>query len=127
MSVIVRFTIDGTDVDFEDGEVFDTTVENTKDFSIQENQNHNPIAFIDGDSYQIISMTFSEFKNDTIDRINQLVDAKESMICYYQYSNDPTDSITVIYYPEGRVKKQTRESGYDSYSREHVLRFLQIS
>jgi len=123
--------VGGSDVDFYDGEVLDTEDENEADFSLQLNQNHAPVVFEDGDHYEVLKMKFKEVSQEstsTISRINQLVDTKDTMTCYYRYGESGTDvSLNLVYYPEGRIKRYLKSAGFDQWGTTHVLTFLEVS
>ena len=126
MNVAVKFTIDGSDVDFYEQEILWTPCKHDQDYELQKSQTNFPLLFLKGEAWETVTLSIREIYSTTKAKIDQLIDAKSEMKLYYNYFYEPTDYINVIYFPN-KMKVYNYTIGELQADIIHKLIFLKSS
>jgi len=129
MSVVgIRFTLAGGNVDFYDDEIQDITLKYSQSVQVQENQLMAPYFYRESDTWAGLTIAFIEKYSTTRAKIEELIDEKKEMTCYYDYAySGGTNFLTVMHVPDRTLKTYHYYLGELGADVIHNLTFLQSS
>jgi len=124
--VAIRFTLDAGNVDFYTYEIGNSKLVFVQANERQINQTIPAHLINKGDIWKTLLINFIENRKTTRAKINQLIDEKKEMICYYAYGKYTTSKyINCIYVP--KIKKKVWFYGNEGAKIIHELEFWQSS
>ena len=125
MATGIKFTISGSDTDFDVEESGAVEIAPVQSFILQERQNHKPNLYFEGDTWLMFNVELQERWKTTLAKITTVIEAGVEMTLYPYYAFSPSVSYSVILVPDNIVKI------YRYGEREawvlHQLTFLQSS
>lgn len=124
MSIAVKFILeDTTEISFYDDEALDVQLIPVTDLEYQDNDNELPVMEQRGDVWYQIKIKFLEIYGDTKSKLQQLINEKQKMDCYYCYQADAGEYKTVFLLPD--VNEFQYFNGEPEASIEHEFTFME--
>lgn len=123
MATGIKFTISGSDTDFEVDEVESVEILPVQSFIVQERQNIKPNLYYEGNTWMTLSIELLERWKTSLAKITTVIEAEVEMTIYPYYAYDTGRSYSVVLLPDNIIK--IYRYGERKASVLHQLTFLQ--